>query len=381
MSTIRLVPLSKVWGLGVLAAMMCGLVACSGAEEASPTPTATPTPTAIPEIYPNLDGPFPYEKLSDYRFFQGDLAALQPTNGVQPYQVASPLYSDHAVKDRFIVLPEGAEIEFSSDGRWIFPDHTILVKNFAFLNDLRDPSLGSFVIETRLLIFSDGVWTAHTYRWNEEQTEAYNLEAGAFLTLHYTGLEGEAVSQTYQIPNTVQCKNCHSNQDAILPIGVLTRQLNRTVSGDAGDENQLERMAALGMFSAELPSVGSLPALSDPYGTDTLERRARSYLEANCAHCHQPGGAGGPSGLVLLASETNPTTYGVCKGPVSAGPASGNLDYDIVPGHPENSIMIYRVNSTEPEIKMPELGNLTIDTKGLELISSWIQSMPEDPCD
>lgn len=380
MSTILSAPWNKGWSLGLLVGLGLGLVGCGGSATPTPSPTPDPTPTAVPEVIPNLAGPFPYEKLSDYQFFRGDMKLLQPATGVYPYQVAAALYSDHAVKDRFLVLPPGTTLGFSADGRWTFPEHAMLVKNFAFSKDLRDPSLGQTLIETRVLIFADGVWTANTYRWNEEQTEAYNIVSGAFLTLNYVGMEGEAVAQTYQIPNTVVCKNCHSNVDQILPIGVQTRQLNRLVLGETGEENQLERLAALGLFSQELPSVSSLPALADPYGEESLERRARSYLEANCAHCHQPGGAGGPSGLVLLASETNEMTYGVCKPPVSAGPASGGLDFDIVPGQPEDSILVYRVNSVEPEIKMPEQGNLTIDANGLNLIEQWISAMPSRPC-
>lgn len=371
------------WG-GLL---LLGLLsACGGEPEVSPTPsptpTATPTPTPVPEVIPNLTGPFPYETLSEYQLFVGDMRELMPAKGVLKYEVASPLYSDHALKDRFIVLPEGTSIGFTADGQWDFPDHTILVKNFAFAADMRDPSLGRTLIETRLLIFADGLWSNHTYRWNEEQTEATSIVSGAFLTLNYVGMEGETVSQTYQIPNTVACKNCHGNNDRIQPIAARTRQLNREIVSPTGTQvSQLEYLAVLGAFSEALPSVTSLPALANPWGEDTLEYRARSYLEANCAHCHQPGGAGGPSGLVLLTDETVPIHYGVCKPPVAAGSAAGNLEYDIVPGEPESSIMIYRMHSSEPEIKMPELGNLTVDEQGVALIESWISSMEPKGCE
>ncbi|MFM7199554.1 MAG: SO2930 family diheme c-type cytochrome [Myxococcota bacterium] len=359
------------------------LVGCSGeTPEASPTPTVEPaTPTVIPEVIPNLAGPFPYEKLSDYGFFRSPMKTLEPGRGVYGYEVISPLYSDHALKRRFIVLPEGQKIGFTEDERWSFPDKTILVKNFAFAKDMRDPSLGEQLIETRLLILENGVWTAHTYRWNEEQTEATNLVAGAFLTLSYVDMAGLPVEQLYQIPNTVQCKNCHGSYDVLGPIGARTRQLNRMVEDEAGQElHQLEWLAGEGVFSEPLPAVASLPALASPAGQESLDRRARSYLESNCAHCHQPGGAGGPSGLVLTTDETVPMTYGICKPPVAAGPASAGLHYDIVPGSPDESIMVYRISSSEPQIKMPELGNLTVDPNGLQLIRDWISAMEPPGC-
>lgn len=363
--------------------MLLLLVGCGGeTPESSPTPTQVPaTPTAVPETVPNLAGPFPYEKLSDYGFFQQPMSALQPGRGVYAYEVISPLYSDHALKRRFIVLPEGQKIGFTEDERWVFPEKTILVKNFAFAKDMRDAALGEQLIETRLLIFEKGVWTAHTYRWNEEQTNATNLVAGAFLTLNYVGADGSPVEQLYQIPNTVQCKNCHGSYDELMPIAARTRQLNRLVTDEAGEEvHQLEWFASQGLFAESLPAVTDLPALASPMGLESLERRARSYLESNCAHCHQPGGAGGPSGLVLTTDETVPMTYGICKPPVAAGPASAGMYYDIVPGSPDDSIMVYRLSSSEPQIKMPELGNLTVDATGLQLIRDWISAMEPPGC-
>jgi hypothetical protein len=138
-------------------------------------------------------------------------------------------------------------------------------------------------------------------------------------------------------------------------------------------------MAEQGMFAATPPEAGSLLAFVDPMGMDgTLEWRARSYLHGNCAHCHQPGGGAGKSGLVFLATETEPAKYGVCKVPAAAGPGTGGRPHDIVPGDPDDSIILYRMNSLDPEIKMPELPNRVIDARGVQLIHDWIAAMPTD---
>jgi hypothetical protein len=118
----------------------------------------------------------------------------------------------------------------------------------------------------------------------------------------------------------------------------------------------------------------------DPHGDAPLDARARSYLHANCSHCHRPGGGGGVSGLVLLEWEHDPNKNGVCKGPVAAGPGTGGFGYDIVPGLPEESIMIFRMGSTDPEIKMPELPNRIPDAEGIALVGAWIAAMQPPGC-
>lgn len=375
----------------VLALALLLTTGCGSSQETSPTPndTATPTPTATPTSTPaptvQFTGPFPLPMLSDYHFFkgfeQGELWKLEPNDGVLFYDVNSPLFSDGAGKPRFIALPPGSAVDFSDTDPWTWPDGTILLKNFLFPLDARDPEGPYLVVETRLLIKEGPVWTAHTYHWNEEQTDAESVIAGGYFTLTLTGSDGQSYNQLYQMPNTIQCANCHANSTAVLPIGPSTRQLNRQIEGPSGPVNQLEWLASQGLFGdTVLPAPSTLPALADPHGAAPLEDRARAYLEANCAHCHMSGGAAHASGLYLTAAETSSESLGICKSPVAAGPGSGGLQYDIVPGSSDESILIFRMDSTEPEVKMPELGNLQIDYAGLEVIRSWIDAMPPSDC-
>ena len=148
----------------------------------------------------------------------------------------------------------------------------------------------------------------------------------------------------------------------------------------SGPRNQLELLAELGLFDAPLPATSGLPAFADPLGGAPVDARARAYLHANCSHCHRPGGGATNSGLVFLQWEETAAKYGVCKVPAAAGPGTGGHDYDIKPGLPDESIVVFRMNSLDPEIKMPELPNRVIDAKGVDLIREWIASLPAEPC-
>jgi uncharacterized repeat protein (TIGR03806 family) len=282
-----------------------------------------------------------------------------------------------------VVLPEGERVVFHDNEEWEFPVGTIIIKSFFFPLDQREPEGARRHIETRLLIRNDTVeegWTAHAYVWNDEQTEATRMIAGLKVNVDYIDEGGQAASHPYLVPNTNQCKSCHTRDDVYQVLGLTTHQVNRDVNVDGAPKNQLEYLTERGIFDAPPPASTGLPAFADPSGGAPLDERARGYLHANCSHCHRPGGGGGSSGLVLLAWEESPTKLGVCKGPVAAGGGTGMHLFDVVPGKPDESIMIFRMKSTDPDIKMPEIPNLLPDTKGAALISEWIAAMQPAGC-
>ncbi len=320
----------------------------------------------------------PYETLSEYGFFDGPLADMAPAEGVLPYSPVSPLWADHAEKGRYIVLPEGEAIDPVGDEDWEYPLGTVIVKSFYFVEDRRDLAGPARIMETRLLIREDVEegWTSHTYVWNEEQTEAERLIAGRRIELNYIDENGEAGVQTYLVPNTNQCRDCHGRDDVTVVLGISTYQLDYEVGG----ANQLDVLADAGAFSRTPERV--VPALIDPADeAQTPELRARSYLHANCSHCHREGGDGGRSGLDLTIWQDDPARYGVCKSPVAAGAGAGGRAYDLVPGHPELSILPFRMASTDPEVRMPELPSRIPDGFGVGLIEDWILSMDGEGCE
>jgi uncharacterized repeat protein (TIGR03806 family) len=323
-----------------------------------------------------LPGPAQYavlgkEKLSDYNFFEQPLRQLQPTNRVYPYELNSPLFSDYAYKKRFIYLPPGTSATYHPHDVFAFPEGTVIIKNFYYPADFRQPDSNLLLLETRLLILEGTQWKALTYVWNEAQTEAYLHIAGKTRTVQWVHYDGSVRQVDYAIPNLNQCKGCHLRGNNIAPIGTLARQLNKTVGG----RNQLQVLAELGALKnlPPLPDIPHLPDYADPAAP--LDARARAWLEVNCAHCHRPDGPARNSGLHLTADVTRPFELGIGKPPVAAGRGSGNLRYDIVPGQPQQSILYYRIASTDPEIMMPELGKKLVHEEGVALIRDWIASL------
>lgn len=124
----------------------------------------------------------------------------------------------------------------------------------------------------------------------------------------------------------------------------------------------------------------SVAALTDYRTADLsdhtiLSNAARSYLDSNCAHCHNPNGPASTSGMFLGIDVIDPGRLGIDKPPVAAGRGSGNRKYGIVPGKPDQSILVYRMESYDPGIRMPELGRQLAHQEGLTLIKDWIRRM------
>jgi len=318
-------------------------------------------------------------RLSDYRLFLDPTDPTGDPNGGLPFDLTTPLFSDYALKDRFVFVPPGQQVQYSSDGAFVFPVGTIIAKSFSIASDLRDPSLGAELIETRLLIRRPDGWRGTAYIWNETRTEATLALGGGAADVAWTHTDGSARTTTYQVPNVGQCLRCHTSPaDGAVPIGPKARLLNRTLDYGAGEENQLAHWSATGVLAgapADPATAPRLPVWNDP-SDGTLEQRAKAYLESNCAHCHRPGGSAGGSGLFLEASRALSSAYGLCKGPVSAGAGAGGLDYDLVPGDPDASIMVFRMLHNEAQIKMPELSRSVVHEEGVALVSDWIASLP-----
>ncbi len=324
----------------------------------------------------------PFEKLSDYALFEGELKDLAPKDYLLPYDLNTPLFSDYAGKSRFIYVPKGTQAVYNDHSAFDFPVGTLLVKTFYFDHDLRNPSAGRTIYETRMLIHKNVGWEAVTYLWNDAQTEATYYIAGKNVNVSWTHYDGTSRSTIYHIPNKNECKGCHNDSETIIPIGPKARNINKDFPYAGGTMNQLDKWMAEGILSGA-PAASAAPRV--PVWNDaqsgSLNDRARAYLDVNCAHCHNATGPANSSGLFLTYDETNPTALGICKPPVAAGLGSGGRKYGIVPGKPDESIIPYRMNSTQPDVAMPELARSVIHEDGVQLISDWIAAMPPADCD
>ncbi len=289
--------------------------------------------------------------LSEFGFFAA--AGKQvPSAGVTPYRLNTPLWSDGAEKLRFVYLPAGAKARAQGDGLLNLPVGSALIKTFTY---------GDRLIETRVLLHRADGWVALPYQWNAAQTEAKLVLAGGRVSV--TTPAGQAIS--YAIPNKNQCKECHALAGAVTPIGPKARNLSASWLAALHRAKRLDTMPAV---TRRLP-------LWEARAKAPLADAARGYLDVNCAHCHNPRSSASNSGLDLRWEQSDPASFGINKRPVAAGRGSGNLDFDIVPGDPDHSILLYRMGSLEGGISMPELGRSSLDPAGLDIVTRWVRGM------
>ena len=316
--------------------------------------------------------------LSEWGLFSGSPKELVPRAGIIPYDLNTPLFSDYASKSRFIKVPKGQSATYHAAEVFDFPEETILIKNFYYPADFRKPEAKRRIIETRLLVREKQEWKALTYVWNDAQTEAVLEIAGKSVPVEWTDANGDLQRINYSVPNQNQCKSCHEFNGKLIPIGPTARQLNREFDFASGPANQLKHWHAEGILT-KLPMGDDLPRLAvwnDPT-SGTLDQRARAWLEINCAHCHRREGPAKNTGLHLLASITDTYELGVGKPPVAAGRGSAGLKFGIVPGKPEQSILMHRIKSLDPGEMMPEVGRKLRHKEGIELVGKWIKEMTE----
>lgn len=355
---------------------------CGDGGSGSPADAMPPAEVcAVPEstaVNVDLDEPL-CTKLSSYRFFTGAMAEQTPNAGVVPYDLNTPLFSDYAAKDRFIWLPAGATATYDETETFVFPVGAVILKTFWYPDDARNPGAGRRILETRMLIQRSDGWEGVAYVWNDAQDDADLKVAGAALDVSWIHTDGAQRQVAYLVPNKNQCKECHEERDDVMsPIGPKARHLNRDFDYGAGPVNQLTHLTSVGYLAGapvDPTMAPRLPVWNDE-ATGTVEERARGWLDINCSHCHNPRGVARTSGLDLLVSQTTPFDYGVCKPPVAAGAGSGGRQYNIVPGMPDESIITFRLESTELDIRMPELGRSLVHDEGAALIRQWITEMP-----
>lgn len=317
---------------------------------------------------------------------------------VLPYDLDSALFTDYAHKLRTVWMPAGTAARYQPDGALDFPVGTIISKTFYYPRGddgtvLRSADTGAEpdggltldrvrLVETRLLVRRASGWLALPYVWNDAQTEARLMRTGDLVPLTLAGADGRRQQLDYLVPDENQCAGCHGTDlrsRQISPIGPKARHLNHDFAYASGKANQLRHWQALGQL-VDVPA-GTLPrnvAWNDPQAP--LEARARAYLDINCGHCHSDKGAARTSGMWLDANTHDPLRIGRCKLPIAAGQGTGNRAWDIVPGAPDDSILTYRMESTDPGVMMPELGRALVHEEGVALIRQWIAAMAAQDC-
>lgn len=322
---------------------------------------------------------------------------LRLNEGVVPYDLNTPLFSDYAHKLRTVWMPAGTSATYQAERTFDFPVGTILSKTFYYplpegttwdgTSVARTPPAQSSLqgealdlakvrlIETRLLVHRAEGWVALPYVWNAAQTQATLKRTGDLVPLALVDAQGMREAADYQVPDQNQCGGCHITDNRsrkLLPIGPKARHLNRDFDYAGGTENQLAHLVRVGYLTGVPAAPPRLADAMDPQAS--LDARARAYLDINCGHCHSATGPAITSGLWLDAHTQDRLKLGFCKQPIAAGKGTGNRRYDIVPGHAADSIFDYRLDSDDPAIMMPEVGRSVVHREGVALIRAWIDA-------
>ena len=308
-------------------------------------------------------GSFP-QRLSQTGLFR-DTAALTPAPGLVEYEVNVPFWSDGALKRRWIALPGTSSAGFAASGAWTFPPGTVLVKHFEV-----DAVGGRRRLETRVLIHEVGGWAGYTYVWDPNGLDA-TLDAGAGTTIP---VQLAAGAITYPVPSRAQCLACHA-PGAGSVLGVRTEQLARTFTYPNGvTDDQLRAWGHVGLVSPDPSGTAGLVAL--PRANDAgagLEPRARAYLAANCAHCHQPGG---PAAVGIDLRFQTPLA---ASGLLGVAPTRGDLGLAnpalIRAGSKESSVLWERLRRRDGTTQMPPLASHRVDQAAVDLIGQWIDGL------
>jgi uncharacterized repeat protein (TIGR03806 family) len=307
-----------------------------------------------------------------------NLATLSTSAGLIPYHVNSPLWSDGAVKSRWLAIPnDGApneQIGFAPAGEWTFPIGTVFVKHFELGIDDTNPGLRKR-LETRVLVHAtNGNYYGLTYKWRGDNSDADLLTNSLNEDIVIATSSGTR-TQNWYYPSRQDCLICH-NPNANFVLGVKTRQLNGPLTYPVSGitDNQLRTWNHLGLFTPALdetniPGYAALVQVTNT--TASLETRVRSYLDANCSQCHRPNG--GVQANYDARFDTPLAAQGIINGPV--GNTLGITGAKVItPSDISKSIMHVRLNTTGVN-KMPPLARNTIDTDAVATLEAWIQSL------
>jgi uncharacterized repeat protein (TIGR03806 family) len=324
----------------------------------------TPPPNTIPLT------------LSESGLFK-NIETLELANGLIPYSVNAPLWSDGASKKRIIALPDTTKIEFSTEGNWKFPPNAVLVKNF-FLEMEKGNPQSQQIIETRFLVRHEDQekWDGYSYMWNDEATDAALLE-GSF-TKTFQILNGdETISQEYYYPSRSDCIACHTDAAGFV-LGVKTSQINKQHlyinDADSVWDNQLRSYNYIDLFTSDIGGdYTEFPKLTNYFDEEeSLEKRARAYLDANCANCHRPGSSGRTD--MDLRFDVSLEVMHVIGIPPELNDMGVEGAERIKPGQADSSLVYLRMLDLA-EFRMPPLATSIADDFGAGLIRDWIISL------
>ena len=326
-----------------------------------------PTPPQPPSSFPRT--------LSETGLF-ASVAKHQLLPSVIPYSVNVELWSDGAHKERWLAVPGEEKIEYAATRGWSFPNGSVLVKSFALERIAGRPETRRW-IETRLMVREQNEWVGYSYRWNDEQTDAELISSGSQdveFEIADPNAEGGVRKQNWHYPSRAECMVCHSRAVNYV-LGLTENQMNRDYAYDSGRLNQLQMLSELGLFTKPLPKpVDELSRLTDPFDSALdINKRAASYLHANCSNCHVEAGGGNAQFSVEIDAKLEQQKLFDVK-PVHT--AFDLLDARLIaPGFPDRSLVFHRMQR-RGHGQMPPIGTSLVDKPAVDLMREWILQLP-----
>ncbi len=299
------------------------------------------------------------------------LETLEPETGILPYTPNLSFWSDYAIKQRWVSVPDET-VAYSEDDPWTFPAGSVWIKHFDLELDRGDPESKTRV-ETRFIVKTPNGVYGLSYQWNEAQTEATLVgEDGVEIDYSITD-NGSSSTQTWRIPSRQECLQCHTGV-AGYALSFNTRQLNRIQTVGEEERNFLSYLSEIGILDTDITEPQSIPIFHEPSDeTATLEARVRSYLAVNCISCHQPG-ASAPTNWDARAHLTTEQT-GLINGLIGNDGGNSNRRL-VVRGSPDLSVLLSRVQGAHGFERMPPLASNEIDQSAIELLTAWINLTP-----
>ncbi|MEL6671808.1 MAG: discoidin domain-containing protein [Bacteroidota bacterium] len=313
-----------------------------------------------------------------------DIDNLVPADFMIPYELNVPFWSDGALKKRWLILPfdgemseQDEQIIYSENDPWELPIGAVTVKHFEFQVDDNDPS-NTRRLETRFIVRGlNGDYYGLTYRWLQDQSDAVLLDQGMTDTLK---VKTKTTDRTvlWEYPSRGQCMTCHNDASGAV-LGPKTRQLNGDIyyplTGRTA--NQLKTLAELNVFHRDIDTTTAGMAMKDVMAekddlSRSLDERAKSYLDANCASCHRPGNTIHAN---FDARYNTPLAYQnliFAEGEKDLGIDGSRV---ILPGDTAMSLLYKRIAAVHTTYAMPPAAKNIVDTPGVALIAEWINSM------
>jgi hypothetical protein len=307
-----------------------------------------------------------------------DAATLTIDSRNRSFSPQYPLWSDGAIKRRWVRLPAGSKIDVADVANWELPVGTKFWKEFSF---------NGRKVETRFLWrTSKDNWVFASYAWNASQTDAELASQNGIPNI------AEIVDgRRHSIPSVSECRSCHdSNRTETLGFNALQLSTDRDPNALHAEPLTSGMVTLQTLVDEDLVTPRRPELVTSPprIAADSPSTRAAlGYLSTNCGSCHNMQGSIASLGLNLRYNVRDTPDALTCASALATSvnkrghwvvPEAQDQSRIINPGHPESSALLRRVKSRRPISQMPPIGTVVADKAAVDMLTSWIKGNNEE---